>query len=148
MFSKDDGLVDALEDAPGKLARALAARTIWNAEAAALRAALVAHLEAKGYISFDANVTNYGRWHVGESHLFFVPAVRRGALSAFHGKTIRLVCTGSGRYTRGLMAGVVRVPKGLQQELVDKLEQNQKSIQKVKAESESQLKRYAPGAAM
>ena len=142
MFSKDDGIPDNLDDSVGRLARTIKSNAGWNAEVNQLRGTLVDQLESKGYIEFAANVTNYGHWHVGESMLFFVPTNRRGPLRVFVGKTIRLVCTRSGRYTRGLMAGVVRVPKDVRTQLQQKLEQNQSEMTANMEAKKPYLQRY------
>ena len=110
MFSKNDGVADELADQAGRLVQELKSRTGWNADAFKTRDKLVAVLESKGYISFHANVTNYGTWSIGESMLLYVPQDRRGTLDIFRGQVIRLVCVRSGRYTRDLMAGPLRHP--------------------------------------
>ena len=44
---------------------------------------------------------------IGDSCLYDVPTYRKGALTEFRGKRIRVVCVSSGRYDRLLMAGAV-----------------------------------------
>jgi hypothetical protein len=142
MFSKADGIKDVLDDVPGRLARKIQSFGRWNSETLKLREELIKTLSSRGYIEFDANVTNYGTWQVGESTLMYVPPSRRGALSVFTGKTIRLVCTISGRYTRGLMAGVVRLPKELRTQVRNQFNKNQLELAKQRAAAEPYLKQY------
>ena len=142
MFSKDDGIPDNLQDSIGKLARAIKSSDKWNAEVSGLRATMVEQLDSKGYISFWANVANYGHWQVGESMLFFVPSNRRGPLRAFTGQTVRVVCTRSGRYDRALMAGVVRVSKELRTQLQQKLEKNQTEMIASREAKKPYLQKY------
>jgi hypothetical protein len=113
-FSQADGLPDTLNDAIGQLGRAICAEPYFNSEAYRLKAELIKCLSAQGYTSFTANVTNYGVWSVGAARLYFVPKDRRGALSVYREKTIRLICVGSGRYTRELSAGLISADEYLQ----------------------------------
>ena len=116
-FSKDDGVPDTLNDTIGILGRAICYQPYFNAEAFRLKAELIKCLFAQRYTGFTANVTNYGTWSVGVSRLYFVPKDRRGALSIYREQTIRLICLGSGRYTRELMAGVIETTEGHQQKI-------------------------------
>lgn len=106
-FSKADGVPDTLDDTIGNLGRALLTQPHFNSESIRLKAQLIKDLSKKGYVGFTANVTNYGTWRVGEAMLYSVPLNRRGSLSSYRGKTIRIICVGSGRFTRELMAGIV-----------------------------------------
>jgi hypothetical protein len=113
-FSKADGLPDTLTDTIGNVGRALFSQPHFNSESIRLRAELIKSLSKKRYVGFTANVTNYGTWRVGEAMLYFVPKDRRGALSIYREKTIRLICVGSGRFTRELSAGVITADEYLQ----------------------------------
>jgi len=64
-------------------------------------------LSEQNYVRFTANVTTYDTWRIGEAKLFYLPNTRRGALNVFRDKTIRIICVGSGGYTRELMAGAI-----------------------------------------
>lgn len=128
MFIKEEGLPDSLKDEVCKITRRLVSRVIWNDEAKQSKAQLIELLERKGYISFTASTTNYGCWQIGESLLYWVPADRRGPMSEFKEQTVRLVCTGSGRYTRTLMVGPVRVTKETKSELQSSVLVSQSSI--------------------
>jgi len=67
---------------------------------------LIHMLGRKRYITFVGHPARYRLTLIGQSCLMDVPANKRGHLSAFRGKRIRLVCVGSGRFERQLMAGV------------------------------------------
>ena len=127
-FSKTDGIPDTLEDKIGKLGRAIRSQPHFNSEAIRLANELESRLVRLGYIRFTANVTNYDTWRTGEARLFFVPEHRRGALSVFRGKTIRLICVGSGRFTRELRAGVIKTTVEQKIELINALADNQKRL--------------------
>ena len=69
---------------------------------------LINLLKAKGYVSFFSDHAHYKISKVGYSYLYDVPLYKRGHLSGFKGKRVRIVCTRSGsNFTRGYMAGVV-----------------------------------------
>ena len=124
-FSQDDGVPDTLHDTIGTLGRAICAQPYFNAEAFRLKAELIKCLSAQRYTGFTANVTNYGSWGVGVSRLYFVPKDRRGALSSYREQTIRLICVGSGRYTRELMAGKIETTEDHQQKIKEMWLKNQ-----------------------
>ena len=127
-FSKMDGVPDTLADKIGELGRAIRSQPHFNSEAIRLWNELEKRLVRLGYIRFTANVTNYDTWRTGEARLFFVPNHRRGALSVFRGKTIRLICVGSGRFTRELRAGVIKTSAEQRAELINALVANQKRL--------------------
>ena len=133
-FSQKDGIDDELTDTIGILAKKLQACQSRNHVYSELRAQLEKAIKAKKYLSFVANVTNYGTWTIGHSKLFYVPKSRRGALSFFRGKTIRIVCIGSGRFTRLLAAAVVKVDTHTQLTAVKQFEFNQKEIAQEKSQ--------------
>jgi hypothetical protein len=127
-FSKMDGVPDTLADKIGELGRAIRSQPHFNSEAIRFANELERRLVRLGYIRFTANVTNYSTWRTGEARLFFVPEHRRGALSVFRGKAIRLICVGSGRFTRELRAGVIRTTAEHRVELINALANNQKRL--------------------
>lgn len=108
-FSQYDGIEDKLTDTIGLFAQKIRTSPTKNLAYSELRAQLEKAIIAKKYLFFVANVTIYGTWTIGESKLFYVPKSRRGALSIFRDKTIRIVCVGSGRFTRQLAAAPVKL---------------------------------------
>ena len=132
-FSKMDGVPDTLADKVGELGRAIRSQPHFNSEAIRLWNELESRLVRLGYIRFTANVTNYDTWRTGEAKLFFVPEHRRGALSVFRGETIRLVCVGSGRFTRELRAGVIKTSAEQRIELINALTDNQKRLTELRS---------------
>ena len=91
-FSKTDGVTDTLDDDIGRLGRAICSQPHFNADALRLKSELLQCLSEQGYLGFTANVTNYDTWRIGEAKLFYVPKTRRGALSVFKDKVIRIIC--------------------------------------------------------
>jgi len=99
-------LPDPLTDNAGILIKALQDRTTWSAEQKGLLEQLIEMLGRKRYITFVGHPARYHLTQIGQSCLMDVPTNKRGHLSAFRGKRIRLVCVSSGRFDRQLMAGV------------------------------------------
>ncbi len=99
-------LPDPLTDNAGILIKALQDRTTWSAEQKGLLEQLIHMLGRKRYITFVGHPARYHLTQIGQSCLMDVPTNKRGHLSAFRGKRIRLVCVSSGRFDRQLMAGV------------------------------------------
>jgi hypothetical protein len=64
-------------------------------------------MKSKNYIGFAGHPNRYHLSVVGESCLYQIPTNRRGHLSVFRGKLVRLVCVYSGSYAnRYYMAGL------------------------------------------
>lgn len=129
-FSQLDGIEDTLLDIIGQTAREIHECQIRNQKYLDLKGRLHKFINAKKYLIFTANVTIYGTWCIGESRLFFVPENRRGALSIFRNKTIRLVCVGSGRFTRQLAAAAVKLEPKKYAEVIEQFKSNQVSLNK------------------
>jgi hypothetical protein len=107
MFLAEEKLPDPLRGDIGKLIGELQARTTWGQREQDLRAQLVDRLAKQGYVSLVGHPSRYHLTLVAESCLYDVPPNRRGILKVFRGKRIRIVCVNSGRFDRGLMAGVI-----------------------------------------
>ena len=103
VIMKDEFVDDVLA-----LLKLLTARKGWNNEARLNQKKLWALLESKGYIDFTGSYNDYIASAIGDSYLYDVPMYKRGYLSKFRGKRIRVVCVASGphRY-RAYMAGLV-----------------------------------------
>jgi len=99
-------LPDPLTDNAGILIKALLNRKAWGDEQKGLLEQLIHMLGRKRYITFVGHPARYHLTQIGQSCLMDIPINKRGHLSAFRGKRIRLVCVSSGRFDRQLMAGV------------------------------------------
>ena len=106
MINPELQLPDPLTDNAGIPIKALQDRKTWGAEQKGLLDQLIHMLERKRFITFVGHPARYHLTQIGQSCLMDVPANKRGYLSAFRGKRIRLVCVSSGRFDRQLMAGV------------------------------------------
>jgi len=141
-FSQEDGIEDKLTDTIGVLAKKIRTSKSRNLVYLDLRSQLDRAIKTSKYLVFTANVTNYGTWSVGQSKLFYVPENRRGALSIFQNKTIRLVCIGSGRFTRILAAAAVKLEPKIHSKVIKQFELNQEYLSQKKSANESTLKKY------
>ncbi len=140
-FQQADGIDDELTDTIGVLAEKIRSSRSRNLAYTDLRTQLDKAIQTSKYLVFTANVTNYGTWGVGYSKLFYVPETRRGALSIFQNKTIRLVCIGSGRYTRLLAAAVIKLEPRIHLKVIKQFKLNQESLIQKKSEDEPVLLR-------
>ena len=107
MFDLSDVIADNIEDDIQPLLQKLKSRKGWNAQARTDLDKLETKLTKKNYITFTGRPNRYHLSRLGDSCLYDVPTYRKGALVAFRGKRVRIVCVGSGRFDRTLMAGVV-----------------------------------------
>jgi hypothetical protein len=110
MFEKTDKIKDNIKDEVWPYLLRLNERTSWNDESKDQLEKLKKFLKnKKKYISFVGHPNRYHLTRIGDSCLYDVPTFRKGVLTEFRGKRIRVVCVSSGRYDRLLMAGAVGV---------------------------------------
>lgn len=107
MFEIIDKINDNIKDEAWPYLVRLNKRTSWNDESKQHLEELKIFLKNKNYISFIGHPKRYHLTQIGDSCLYDVPTYRKGALTEFRGKRIRVVCASSGRYDRLLMAGAV-----------------------------------------
>ena len=109
MFDLADKIADEVVDDVRLFLDALVDRRGWNDATKLALSELKKILKKKRYISFIGHPSRYHLTRIGKSCLYDVPTDRRGVLSPFRGKRVRLVCVSSSRFDRVLMAGVVSV---------------------------------------
>lgn len=82
-------------------------RTIdgWTAEKRKLQRDLEVMSPYFGYIGLQVDPRAYLVHQVGQSFIYDVPLNKRGNLSVFRGKRIRIICLGSGAFTRRIRVG-------------------------------------------
>ena len=106
---------DLLDDDIGAIIAKLLNRTTWTAEVERNRTALCKLLVKRQYIYLRGHPYRDGlttMTRVVQSVIYSVPLNKRGHLKPFRGKDVRIVVVGSGRYDRGLMAGIYKPKKG------------------------------------
>jgi hypothetical protein len=104
MFSLSEKIEDPCSDNAGQIMIEMQKIPTWTKAKRSLHNELTILLTKNKHICFVGHVDKYHLSIVGESCLYQVPSNRRGHLSIFRGKLISLVCIGSGRYTRSLLA--------------------------------------------
>ena len=109
MINSSTILPDEFDDEILVVLKAIDSRSKWDKKKHFLRDQLVELLKSKRYMYFFSSYSRYYISRVGESYLYDVPLYKRGNLSKFKGKRVRIVCTESGRHTnRTYMAGVIQ----------------------------------------
>ena len=109
MFEITAKIKDNIKDEAWPYLQRLNKRTSWNDESKEHLEKLKIFLNSKNYISFVGHPNRYHVTRIGDSCLYDVPTFRKGVLTEFRGRRIRVVCVSSGRYERLLMAGIVGV---------------------------------------
>jgi hypothetical protein len=109
MFEITDKIKDNIKDEAWPYLLRLNKRTSWNDASKDHLEELKVFLRSKNYISFVGHPNRYHLTRIGDSCLYDVPTFKKGVLTGFRGKRIRVVCVSSGRYDRLLMAGAVGV---------------------------------------
>ena len=102
---------DPLNDDIGELLLKINRRKTWTAEVERHRTELCKLLVKRKYIYFRGHPYRYGlttMTRVGQSYIYAVPLNKRGHLKPYRGKDVRIVVVDSGRYDRGLMAGIYK----------------------------------------
>ena len=107
MIKESTMLVDDFEDDVLSLLREFNNTTVNSVKRNVLGTDLEALLVRKKYISFAAHYRQYLITRVGTSYLYDVPLYRRGYLSNFRGKRVRVICLQSGNFKFGYRAGVI-----------------------------------------
>ena len=108
-FRSSEILKDDFAGEIGECLRAVLKEDSWTKHKRELVAELKKLLERSGYVEINSHGVRYVVSHVGGSFIYRVPETQQGHLRPFRGKTVRVVCTGSGtRSYRTYMVGVVR----------------------------------------
>lgn len=104
MFTKADMIEDPCTDEAGQLMIAMHKIQTWTKAKRAVYNSLVELLGKDEHIYFRGDLDKYHLSIIGSSCFYNVPLNRRGHLSVYRGKLIRLVCVRTGQYDRGYMA--------------------------------------------
>lgn len=104
MFNSSDKIEDSCADAAGQLMNAMHKIPTWTKAKRTIYNELVELLESQKHIYFRGHLDKYHLSVIGTSCFYNVPDKRRGHLSIYRGKTIRLICLGTGQYDRLYLA--------------------------------------------
>jgi len=107
MIDKDLIIADDLTDDIGALLNTLCDGTPWNTAKFGVKDTLMTRLKGLKAIKFEGSHVRYIISRVGESYLYDVPLYKRGHLARFRGKRVRIICTDTGRFSRGYAAYAV-----------------------------------------
>lgn len=98
-------LPDLCEDILGAKIHRLQTIDRWTAEKRKLQRDLEVMSPYFGYIGLWVDPRAYLVYQVGQSFVYDVPLDKRGNLSVFRGKRIRIICLGSGAFNRWIRVG-------------------------------------------
>jgi hypothetical protein len=108
MFSKADMLKDYCEDEIGSILKQITEIETFTKKKQELVSEVINIGKHHKYICFVGYTHRYFIGRVGQSFIYNVPKNKKGNLEQFKGKTIRVICIGSGiRFIRVYMAGIV-----------------------------------------
>ena len=108
MFSEVDMLIDNKDDEIGNLLKQIRKIKTFTKRKRELISEVINTGKKQKYLSFGGYTHRYFIGRVGESFIYHVPKTKKGNLQKFKGKTIRVICIGSGeRFVRHYMAGVI-----------------------------------------
>ena len=107
MINGNEIITDEIKDDVYEIVAKLNLYKTWTKEKHQIKNQLIELLNKKKYISFYSLVSRFIVTSIGSSYLYDVPATKRGHLSIFRNKRVRIICVSSGRFWRIYMAGVV-----------------------------------------
>jgi hypothetical protein len=94
---------DTENDAISKLITKLNTHSNWTSEKQLILKELVKLLENLNFIRLILKEHRYKVGKVGNSFIFEISGKRRGLFAPFRGKSVRVICVGSGRFDRTVM---------------------------------------------
>lgn len=98
---------DTYDDCLGAKIRRIQEISGWTAEKRRLQRELEVMSPYFGYVGLHVDPREYLLHLVGQSFQYHVPLNKRGRLAQFRGKRVRMVCLGSGTFTRWIRVGPV-----------------------------------------
>lgn len=104
MFLQENIIEDLCTDEAGQLMKSMHEIPTWTKDKRTMFNQLIELLEKNEHIFFRGHPDKYHLSVIGSSCFYNVPLNRRGHLSVYRGKLVRLVCVASGRYDREYMA--------------------------------------------
>ena len=108
MFSLDETIQENFNDEIGSLLKQITQIKTNTKIRQELISDVVNIGKKQKYIFFVGYTHRYFIGRIGQSFIYNVPEKKKGTLEKFKGKTIRVICIGSGeRWVRRYMAGVI-----------------------------------------
>lgn len=94
---------DTIEDELTKKLLQLNSIPSWTSEKQNFLKDLISHLEKNHFKQLVLKEHRYTVGKVGNSFIFKIADNRRGLFAPFRGKSVRVICVGSGRFDRTVM---------------------------------------------
>jgi hypothetical protein len=107
LIQLDHVLPDTYNDVLGEKIRRIQEIGSWTSEKRRLQRDLEVMSPWFGYVGWIVDPRTYLVHQVGQSFLYDVPVNKRGRLAAFRGIRVRLICLGSGSFTRWVRVGPI-----------------------------------------
>jgi hypothetical protein len=107
LIEEDHVHPDTCDDFLGAKIQRMQSINRWTAEKRRLQRDLEAMSPWFGYVGWRVDPRTYLVNYVGESFLYDVPLNKRGNFAIFRGKRVRVMCLGSGAFTRWVRVGPV-----------------------------------------
>ena len=108
MFTEVDMLTDNEDDKIGNILKQIREIKTFTKRKRELISEVINTGKKQKYLSFGGYTHRYFIGRIGQSFIYNVPKNKKGNLEKFKGKTIRVICIGSGiRFIREYMAGVI-----------------------------------------
>ena len=96
-------IADNTNDELSKLLSGFNLLTHWNSEKQTFLKELISLLEKQNYKMLVLKEHRYKVGKVGNSFIYEITVKRRGLFAPFRGKSVRVICVGSGRFDRTVM---------------------------------------------
>ena len=100
----EDLILDKRKDTIGKLLLKLEMLQTWTKEKKVIHEKLLQEVKKQKYFYFWSSCQKYLLSRIGESAVYSVPKNKRGHLSPFRGKKVRIICVGCGAHGNRLYA--------------------------------------------
>lgn len=98
---------DITEDEISEKIRSLNKLSKWNSEKRLSLQSLISMLEILKYQQLILKEHRYKAGMVGNSFIYNVSEKRRGLFAPYRGKSVRVICIGSGRFDRTVMVKAI-----------------------------------------
>jgi hypothetical protein len=96
----DDRFDDPLDDEVGRLLTQIKSPDMRPEERSILKKLADTKIREFSHIEFTGNAENFGLSRVWTSLIYWVPPNKRGSLASYRGQVIRVICVGSGKYSK------------------------------------------------
>jgi hypothetical protein len=107
LIQLNHALPDTYNDVLGEKIKRIQEIGSWTSEKRRLQHDLEVMSPWFGYVGWTVDPRTYLVHQVGQSFLYDVPVNKRGRFAAFRGVRVRIICLGSGAFTRWVRVGPI-----------------------------------------